>query len=93
MPPRLRDAPLKTPAADNPTWVPLLTQLEIATGFRFVSDESVLTKRSMSASGRVALAVESANTPMRGMESVSGRNVMNAALVTSDAPLTGLVMT
>ena len=35
----------------------------------------------MSASDRVALAVESANTPIRGIESVSGRNVMNAALL------------
>ena len=37
----------------------------------------------MSADGRVAFAVESANTPVRGIASVDGMNVMNAALVKS----------
>ena len=64
------------------TCVPRTTQLEMTTGSRFVSVGSVLTYRSMSASGRVALAVRvREHAHARNRKRVRQENVMNAAFV------------
>ena len=53
----------------------------MAAGFRLVSEESVETYRSMSASTRVALPGSLSRVPMRGMERSGGRKVIKATLV------------